>query len=93
MSGTTNGRGNLRIDAAVIRDSELIRRAAKRTDWAGAALESAAGDLDEAHGVEGNALTGITEVVLDEAARVSRLAEDVESHDPAPADGAQGNQP
>ncbi len=93
MPGTGTGRHNPRVDAAAIRDSELIRRAAKRADWAGAALEGAAGDLDEAHGAEGNALTGLTEVVLDEAARVSRLAEDIESHDPVPEDGAPGDQP
>ena len=89
MSGTRTGRRTPRIDAAAIRDSELITRAAKRTDWAGAALESAAGELDEAHGVEGNALTGLTEVVLDEAARVSRLAEDIESHNPVSVDGTR----
>jgi hypothetical protein len=93
MPDTTTGSRNPRVHAPVIRDSELIKRAAKRTDWAGAALESAAGDLDEAHGVEGNALTGLTEVVLDEAARVSHLAEDIESHDRAPVDGTPGNQP
>jgi hypothetical protein len=38
---------------------------AKRTDWAGTALESAAGDLDDAHGGEGNDLTGLAEVVLE----------------------------
>jgi len=89
MSGTRTGRRTPRIDAAAIRDGELITRAAKRTDWAGAALESAAGELDEAHGVEGNALTGLTEVVLDEAARVAHLAEDIESHNPVSVDGTR----
>ena len=64
------------------RDDELIARAAKRTDWAGTALESAAVDLDEAHGNEGAALTSLAEVVQEEATRVSHLAEDIESQRP-----------
>ena len=60
------------------RDDELIRRAAKRADWAGTALEGAAGDLLEAD-IGGAALAGLTEVLLDEAGRVSRIAEDIES--------------
>jgi hypothetical protein len=67
-------------DAAAKRDGELITRAAKRTDWAGTALERAAGDLDDAHGVEGKPLADLAEVVQDEARRVGRLAEDIESH-------------
>jgi hypothetical protein len=66
--------------------------AAKRTDWAGAALESAAGDLDDAHGGEGNDLTGLAEVVLEEAACVSHLAEDIESRRPVPEDGEPGDE-
>jgi hypothetical protein len=76
-----------RVDAAARRDAELITRASKRTDWAGTALESAAGDLDDAHSGEGDALTGLAEVVLEEAVRVSHLAEDIESHRPVPEDG------
>lgn len=85
MSGTKSHRHAVLARAAADRNSELIERAAKRADWAGSALESAAGDLDGTHGTEGNALTGLTEVVLEEAARVSRLAEDIESQRPRPA--------
>ncbi len=63
-------------------DDELIARAAKRTEWAGTALESAAGDLDDAHGNEGAPLTSLAEVVQEEATRVSHLAEDIESQRP-----------
>jgi hypothetical protein len=63
-------------------DDELIARAAKRTDWAGTALESAALDLGDVHGNEGAALTNLAEVVQEEATRVSNLAEDIESHRP-----------
>jgi hypothetical protein len=66
--------------------------AAKRTDWAGTALESAAGDLDDAHGGEGNDLTSLAEVVLEEAACVSHLAEDIESRRPVPEDGEPGDE-
>jgi hypothetical protein len=79
MSGTKIDPGAARARAAAKRNDGLIERAAKRADWAGAALESAAGDLDGAHGTEGHALTGLAEVVLDEAARVSHLAEDIGS--------------
>jgi hypothetical protein len=79
MSGTKIDRGAARTKAAAKQNDGLIERAAKRADWAGAALESAAGDLDGAHGTEGHALTGLAEVVLDEAARVSHLAEDIGS--------------
>lgn len=66
-------------------DDALIARAAKRTDFAGTALASAAGDLDNARrGRNGTALTGIAELVRDEAERVSRLAKDIESCRPFP---------
>jgi hypothetical protein len=90
MSDTKIDDRSARVSAAVKRDDLLITRAAKRTDWAGTALESAAGDLDEAHGSEGNALRGLTEVVLEEAARVSHLAEDIESHRPISDDREPG---
>jgi len=95
MSGTRIDHRVARADASARRDDELITRAAKRTDWAGTALESAAGDLDDAHGVEGKPLTDLAEVVQDEAARVSHLAEDIESHRPVaeddePGDGVSG---
>ena len=72
-----------RFDAASMqKDDELIMRAAKRAEWAGTALGSAAGDLDDAHGFEGRPLADLAEVVQDEATRVSHLAEDIESHRP-----------
>jgi hypothetical protein len=76
-----------RTDADAKEDDVLITRAAKRTDWAGTALASAAEDLDDAHGGEGSALTGLVELVQEEATRVSHLAEDIESHRPALEDG------
>ncbi len=78
------------VDTPATRDDELIGRAAKRTDWAGAALEGAAGDLNNAHGSEGGPLTGLAEVVLEEAARVSHLAEDIQSHKSVEGAGPPG---
>jgi len=80
------------VSAASRRDHQLIARAARRTDLAGTALKSAAGDLDEAHGDDGNTLTGLAEVVLEEATRVSHLAEDIESRRPAAEDGESGDE-
>lgn len=57
---------------------DRIDRMAMRTEWAGRALEHAGEDLREA-GVGDGALEGLTEVVLDQAGRVSRLAKDIES--------------
>jgi hypothetical protein len=91
VSGTKIVHRAVRADADARRDDELIARAAKRTDWAGMALESAAGDLDDAHGVEGKPLTDLAEVVQDEATRVSHLAEDIESHRPVPEDDEPGD--
>jgi hypothetical protein len=91
MSSTKIGRRtgvSAAVSAAARRDDELIAHAAKRTSWAGSVLESAARDLASAHGDDGNALTGIAEVVLEEATRVSHLASDIESHRPIP-DGAK----
>jgi len=59
-------------------DGERIDRAAKSADWAGRALKYAAEDLREADTTDGS-LEGLTEVVLEEAGRVSSLAEDIES--------------
>jgi len=72
------------VSATVRRDDALIARAAKRTSLAGSALKSAAGDLRDTHGDDGNALAGVAEVVLEQAVRVSHLAEDIESHRPIP---------
>jgi len=52
-------------------------------------LESAAGDLDASHGDDGNPLTGVAEVVLEQAARLRHLAEDIESHRRVPEDAAK----
>jgi hypothetical protein len=59
-------------------DGAWIDRAAKRTDWAGRALEHAAEDLREAGAGDGG-FDGLSEMVLEQAARVSRLAKDIES--------------
>jgi hypothetical protein len=74
-------------DAASKRDDELVSRAAKRTDWAGSALEGAAEDLDDV-GEDDSTLTGLAENVQDEAARVARLAKDIERHR-ADSDGTE----
>jgi hypothetical protein len=92
MSGDKIDRRGAQEDAAATKDDELITRAAKRTDWAGTALESAAGELDDAHGVEGKPLTDLAEVVKDEATRVSHLAEDIESHKAVPEDDEPGDE-
>ena len=66
-------------------DDALIARAARRTDFAGTALASAAADLDHAlSSRHGKALTGIAELVREEGERVCRLAEDIESRRPSP---------
>jgi len=66
--------------AAAARNDELIAHAAKLTAWARDALGSAARDLNDAHGSDRKPLTGLTQVVTEAAARVSRLADDIESH-------------
>jgi len=65
-------------EAAAKRDDELVERAAKRTDWAGEALEHAADDLDDV-GADETKLTALAETVQEEAEHVSRLAKDIES--------------
>jgi hypothetical protein len=72
------------------RSNELIGRAAKHAGWAGAALESAARDLDGTWGADGNALSGLVEVVQDQATRVSNLAEEIKSRGSSPSDVAAG---
>jgi hypothetical protein len=79
MSATRIDRRVAQAGARADRNDELIARAAERVDWAGAALVSAAEDLGGAQSCEGNPLTGVREVVMDEAARVGRLAEDIAS--------------
>jgi hypothetical protein len=58
-------------------DKDLVDRAAKRTDWAGTALENAAEDLHDASDI--GAFEGLSEMVEEEADVVSRLAETIES--------------
>lgn len=82
VSGTKIDQRSKRVLAVVRRDDELIARAAKRADWAGAALRTAARDLSGAHGDDGNPLTGLAEVVLEQAVRASSLAEDIERRRP-----------
>ena len=60
------------------RSDERIGRAARRAAFAGAALEGAARDLEGASGADGNALSGLAELVQDQATRVSSLAEEIE---------------
>jgi hypothetical protein len=79
MSGTKIDRRVAQAGGRADRNDELIARAARRADWAGAALVSAAKDLGGARSCEGTPLTGVSEVVMDEAARVCRLAEDIAS--------------
>jgi hypothetical protein len=76
-----------RTDAAAKKDDDLITRAAKRIDWAGSALESAADDLDDAHNDDGSRLTSLAEVVQEEAERVAHLAKDIESQRAVPDGG------
>jgi hypothetical protein len=85
MSGTETGCPT-QGDAAAMKDDALIARAARRADLAGTALAGAAADLGNAHSRDGNALTGLAEVIWDEAGRVSRLVEDIESHRPIRAE-------
>jgi hypothetical protein len=74
-------------DAASKRNDALIGRAARRARWAVSALDGAAGDLTRAHGPEGNSLMGITEIVQDQAARLSTLAHDIERFRAIPGGG------
>ncbi len=72
------------------RSNELIGRAAKHAGWAGEALQSAARDLDGTWGSDGNPLSGLVEVVEDEAARVCSLAREIESRSTLPRVGVPG---
>jgi hypothetical protein len=82
MPRTKIARRAERVAADIRRNDELIALAANRADWARKALRAAARDLHAADGVDGKRLTGLAEVVLEEAARVSNLAEDINSHRP-----------
>ena len=89
VSGTKIDQRSERVLAVARHDDELIARAAKCADWAGAALRTAARDLGDAHGDDGNALTGIAEVVFEQAARASSLAKDIERRRPAAPPGGR----
>jgi hypothetical protein len=80
MPSTEIERRFQRANAHARENNQLIERAAWRTDVSAAALVSAAGDLDRAHGRDGNALAGLAEVLRNEAGYVSRLVGDIESH-------------
>ena len=68
------------IAAASRRNDKRIAHAASLTGLAATALENAAGDLGFAYGEERRPLTDLTQIVLEEAARISKLAADIESH-------------
>ncbi len=89
VSNTEIDQRSKQVLAVVRRDEELIGRAAKRVGWAGSALTTAARDLSDAHGEDGNPLAGLAEVVLEQAARVSSLAEDIEKRWPEPRPAAR----
>ncbi len=88
VSGTEIDQRSRRVLAMVRRDEELIARAAQRAGWAAAALRTAARDLGDAHGDDGNLLTGLAEIVVEQAVRASSLAKDIERRRPAAHRGA-----
>jgi hypothetical protein len=69
------------------RNDKQIAHAASLAGLAATALKNAAGDLSVSFGEERRPLTDLAQIVRDEAARVSRLAADIESHinDPRPS--------
>ena len=75
---------------ASLQNDKRVAHAASLTGLAATALEKAAGDLSVAHGDERRPLTDLTQIVLEEAARISRLAGDIESHMNAPRSAAWG---
>jgi hypothetical protein len=83
MPATTLDRRVGRSNAAT-RNEALIGRAAQRAGWAGIALERAARDLDGASGADGNGLSGLAEIVHEEAARASKLASEIVGRSSAP---------
>jgi hypothetical protein len=84
MPATTAFDGRVGRSNSATRSNELIRRAAKHASWAGTALDSAARELDGTWGADGNALSGLVEIVQDEATRVTNLAEEIESRSTVP---------
>ena len=65
-----------RLDSPIRRD--LIVRAAQRAAWAATALEHAGEDLCQA-GTGDTTLEGLSELVLEQAELVSRMAQDIDS--------------
>ena len=80
MPSTKIERRFQRANALARENDQLIGRAAWRTEVGEAVLVSAAGDLERAHGRDGNALAGLAEVLRNEAVYVSHLVGDIESH-------------
>lgn len=88
MGRTTTERREM--DLASRRNDKRIAHAASLTSLAATALENAAGDLAVAHGDERRPLTDLTQMVLEESARISKLAADIESHMNVPRPGSCG---
>ncbi len=88
MGRTTIERRELAV--ALRRNDKRIAHAASLAGLAATALENASGDLSVAHGDELRPLTDLTQLVLEEAARISRLAADIESHMNKPRPGHWG---
>jgi hypothetical protein len=78
MARTTIERRELAVSSR--RNDKRIAHAASLTSLAATALENAAGDLGVAHGEERRPLTNLTQIVLEESERISKLAADIESH-------------
>ena len=78
MGRTTMDRREIAV--ASRRNDKRIAHAASLTGLAATALGNAAEDLSVAHGDERRPLTDLTQIVREEAARISRLAADIESH-------------
>lgn len=85
MRHTTIERRELAV--ASRRNDKRIAHAASLAALSATALKNAAGDLSVAFGEERRPLTDLAQIVREEAARVSRLAADIESHinDPRPS--------
>ncbi len=88
MARTTIERRELAV--ASRRNDKRLAHAASLTSLAATALENAAGDLGVAHGDERRPLTDLTQLVLEESARISNLAADIESHMNVPRPGGWG---
>jgi hypothetical protein len=88
MGRTTTERREMAL--ASRRNDKRIAHAASLNSLAATALENAAGDLGGAHGDERRPLTDLTQMVLEESARISKLAADIESHMNVPRPASWG---